>query len=128
MISISDELLSWNNQTDNLFIIDWVKLFLILRSFVWQKVAPVLQKSLYPDYFVIFALLNHSDKKLTMISLFQSDDEQMMDEKVVSLLHSECITSEQTEYLNMNIMLFLHKYLVPATQNLVLANLWKWMV
>lgn len=76
----------------------------MFQPFVWQKVAPVLQKSLYPNYFVIFAVLNHSDKKLTMISLFQSDDVRMMDEKVVFLLHSECITSEQTEYLNMNIM------------------------
>lgn len=39
-----------------------------------------------------------------MISLFQSDDEQMTDEKVVFLLHSDRITSEQTEYLNVNIM------------------------
>lgn len=76
----------------------------MFQPFVWQKVAPVLQKSLYPNDFVIFAVLNHSDKKLTMISLFQSDDERMIDEKVVFLLHSECITSEQTEYSNMNIM------------------------
>lgn len=38
-----------------------------------------------------------------MISLFQSDDELMMDENVVFLLHSECMTSEQTEYF-VNIM------------------------
>lgn len=46
----------------------------MFQPFVWQKVAPVLQKSLYPNDFVMFAVLNHSDKKLTMISLFQSDD------------------------------------------------------
>lgn len=103
----------------------------MFQPFVWQKVAPVLQKSLYPNDFVI------------RNSLWFHYFSLMMDEKVVFLLHSECITSEQTEYSNMNIMylsikilfadgsilrFFFHKYLVPATQNLVLVNLWKWMV